>query len=136
VSAGVGAIDTTGDTGNPISVWRHFGSKTVVITQRLTRIQLRCPDTHACDTLATGGVWSVWVDGFDALNQRIFALASSTANPATGPAIAIFTSRDTTIASVTPVGIRVANATALRSGTTWLVARRASLLDSLQLVVR
>jgi hypothetical protein len=105
-------------------------------TQRVTRIQLRCPDTHACDTVSTGGGWSVWVDGFDALNERIYALTSATANPATGTVIATFAVRDTTIASVSPVGIRAANVTALKSGTTWIVGTRGTLLDSLQLVVQ
>ncbi|HTR76727.1 MAG TPA: hypothetical protein VMH39_01395, partial [Gemmatimonadaceae bacterium] len=63
---------------------RHIGTKLVVLMQRVTRIQLRCPDTHACDTLSAGGAASVWVDGFDALGKQIAALTSSTANPATG----------------------------------------------------
>jgi hypothetical protein len=142
VTAGIGAFDTLrSDAGlagpAPMdTAWRHIGSKTVVITQRVVRMLLRCPDTHICDTLSAGGMWSVWVDGFDALNQKIYALTSGTANPATGTPIATFVSRDTTVASVSPVGIRAANVTARKSGTTWIVATRDVLLDSLQLVVR
>ena len=143
VSAGVGAIDTLGSTAGSgvgpaqlIKVWRHSGYKLVTLTQRVVRIQLRCPDTHACDTLAAGGTWSVWADGFDALGQPIVALHSPAANPATGTAVATFVVRDTTIASVAPVGIRAATVTARKSGSTWIVATRNSLLDSLQLVVR
>jgi hypothetical protein len=143
VSAGVGAIDTLGSTAGSgvgpaqlITVWRHSGYKLVTLTQRVVRIQLRCPDTHACDTLAAGGTWSVWADGFDALGQPIVALHSPAANPATGTAVATFVVRDTTIASVAPVGIRAATVTARKSGSTWIVATRNSLLDSLQLTVR
>jgi hypothetical protein len=138
----IGQVDTTISEdidGVPVTiqtyVWRHSGSKNVVLTQRVTKIQLRCPDTHACGALSAGGIWSVWVDGFDALNQPILALYSATANPSTGTPVASFTSRDTTIASVSPVGIRVANVTALKTGTTWIVASRGALLDSLQLTV-
>jgi len=143
VTAGIGAFDTLrSDAGLPggraptDTAWRHIGSKTVVITQRVVRILLRCPDTHACETLSAGGAWSVWVDGFDALNQKIYALTSGTANPATGTPIATFVSRDTTVASVSPVGIRAATVTARQTGMTWIVATRDVLLDSLQLVVR
>lgn len=125
---GIGTIQTKG--------YRHVGYKTVVLTQRVTRIQLRCPDTHACDTLATGGTWSVWVDGFDALGRQIYALTGATTNPPGSPPIATFVSRDTTIATVTPVHIRAATVTARRSGSTWIVATRNTLLDSLQVVVR
>ncbi len=142
VMALIGQVDTTisEDIGStPVTVqtyvWRHMGSKNVVLTQRVTKIQLRCPDTHACGALSAGGMWSVWVDGFDALNQPILALYSSTANPSTGVPVATFISRDTTIASVVPVGIRVANVTALKTGTTWIVTTRGNLLDSLQLTV-
>jgi hypothetical protein len=117
-------------------VWRHRGSKNVAITQRVTRIQLRCPDTHACDTVSVGGTWSVWVDGFDARNRQIVALTSATANPPTGPAIATFVARDTSVATVSPLGIRAASVTARKAGTTWIVATRDSLRDSLQLVAR
>jgi hypothetical protein len=142
VTALIGKVDTTISLNYltvRTSIWRHSGSKVVIVTQRLTKIQLRCPDTHACDTLGVGGAWSVWVDGFDALNQRIYALASAVLNPPTGNPIAVYTSRDPTIASVTPVGIRVANVTALKVGTTWIVGTRIAaqdtLLDSLQVTV-
>jgi hypothetical protein len=142
VNALIGKVDTTVAINYQIvftSIWRHSGSKQVVVTQRLTRITLRCPDVHACDTLGVGGVWSVWVDGFDAGGQRIYALASSVANPSTGAPIAIYVSRDPTIASVSPVGIRAANVTALKVGTTWIVGTRVAaqdtLLDSLQVTV-
>jgi len=143
VSGGVGGIDTlspaAGGGNGPaqlITVWRHSGSKLVVLTQRVVSIQLRCPDTHACDTLSAGAVWSVWADGFDALHQLIVALHSTAANPATGTPVALFASRDTTIATVAPVGIRAANVTARETGATWIVAARDSLLDSLRLVVK
>ena len=100
------------------------------------RIQLRCPDTHACATLAAGGAWSVWADGFDAQNQQIVALHSSVANPTSGTPVAIFLVRDTTVASFAAVGIRAAMVTARKSGTTWIVGTRGPLLDSLQLVVQ
>lgn len=143
VTGGVGSIDTMPSTAGSvlgpaptIKVYRHSASKVVVLTQRVTRIQLRCPDTHSCDPLSVGGTWSVWADGFDALNQQIVALHSSVANPATGTPVATFAARDTTVASVSPVGIRAATVTALKSGTTWIVGTRGALLDSLQLVVR
>ena len=143
VTGGVGSIDTmppfAGSVVGPslmIKIYRHSASKVIVLTQLVTRIQLRCPDTHACDAVPVGGTWSVWVDGTDALNQQIIALHSSTANPATGTPVATFATRDPTIASVSPVGIRAANVTALKTGTTWIVATRGTLLDSLQLVVR
>ena len=154
IAASVGEIDTTvaRDTSpappcsplhpSPVSVtirtqqYRHSVYKTVVLTQRPTRIQLRCPDAHACDSVAVGGTWAVWVDGFDALGNGIRAFPNSMTNPQTGPPVATFTSRDTTIASVAPVGIRAANLTALKSGTTWIVATRKALADSLQLVVK
>ncbi|MGH7655242.1 MAG: hypothetical protein ACREN6_11330 [Gemmatimonadaceae bacterium] len=146
VTALIGKVDTTeaisvGSTSLTIqtSIWRHSGAKSVVVTQRLTRIQLRCPDTHACDTLGVGGTWSVWVDGFDAHNLQIYALVSATLNPPTGKPIAVYTSRDPTIASVSPVGIRAANVTALKVGTTWIVGTRIAaqdtLIDSLQVTV-
>jgi hypothetical protein len=143
VVAGVGAIDTQPPAGSGvagpaahITAWRHTGSKLVVLTQRVMRILLRCPDAHACDPQSAGGVWSVWVDGFDATNQKIVSLTSATANPATGTPIATFVSRDTSIASASPVGIRAATVAARKSGSTWIVATRGSLLDSLALVVR
>jgi hypothetical protein len=143
VQAVIGGIDTVpasaGSTLGPVTPvrrYRHTGTKSVVVTQRLVRIQLRCPDAHACDTLSVGATWSVWVDGFDALGLQIYALVSTTANPATGTPIATFAARDTTIASVSPVGIRAVSVTARKSGTTWIVATRDVLLDSLKLVVR
>jgi hypothetical protein len=141
----LGAVDTTVARYSPecactvtipTHAYRHIAYKEVVLTQRVTRIRLRCPDTQACDTLAVGGTWSVWVDGFDALNRQIAALTSSIANPTIGLPIVKYVTRDTTIASVTPVGIRVGTVTARKSGTTWIVATRGSLADSLQLVVR
>jgi hypothetical protein len=143
VSALIGHVDTTKTIFPkqfpvivPDIVWRHKTNKDVVLTQRVVRIQLRCPDTHACDPLSAGGQWSVWVDGFDALGHQIVALTSATANPATGTPIATFVSRDTTIASVSPVGIRAVTVTARKAGTTWIVATRGTLLDSLSLVVQ
>jgi hypothetical protein len=158
VAASVGAIDTTvfrdiapqsctmAGGSVPVTIetqeYRHTVYKTVVLTQRLTRIQLRCPDAHACDTLTAGGTLSVWVDGFDALGAGIYTLspafspARSTTNPATGPPVASFVSRDTTIATFGAAGVRVATVTARRSGSTWIVATRGALSDSLQIVVR
>jgi len=143
VEALIGSVDTTVEVdidGVPVTlrtnVYRHVGYKSVVLTQHVTRIQLRCPDTHACGPLSAGGTWSVWVDGFDALNRQIYALTSATANPPGSPPIATFVSRDTTIAAVSPVNIRAANVTARKTGTTWIIAIRGALLDSLQLVVQ
>ncbi|MFI5233368.1 MAG: hypothetical protein ACHQSE_12740 [Gemmatimonadales bacterium] len=137
VTGGVGAFDTLASGGaagqaKMIRQWRHSAEKIVVLTQRVARISLRCPDAHACDTLAVGGSWQVWVDGFDALNQQIKALHSSIANPSSGTAIAVFTVRDPTIAGVSPVGIRAANVTALQAGTTWIVGTRIAALDTLR----
>jgi hypothetical protein len=141
--AGVGAIDTqprdAGNVSGPaphVTAWRHQTSKIVYLTQRVVRILLRCPDVHSCDPVSAGSTWSVWVDGFDATNQKIASLFSATANPATGTAIATFASRDSTIATVVPVGIRAATVTARKSGATWIVATRDTLRDSLKLVVR
>lgn len=156
VSALLGQIDTTVDNPNiacppdlppdkcilpaaPSLAWRHSGSKDVVLTQRIARLQLRCPTFHACDTLSAGAAWSVWVDGFDALNYEVLALTGSTANPAVSsdfPPIATFVLRDTAVAVLTPVGVRLATVSARASGTTWIVATRGPLVDSLQLVVR
>jgi hypothetical protein len=108
----------------------------VLITQRLVRIQARCPDTNVCDTLSAGASWSVFVDGFDALGSGIAGLATPTMNPLNVAAIAQFIVRDTSIASASPIGMRAASVTAKRSGSTWLVAQRDSLSDSLRLVVR
>jgi hypothetical protein len=124
---------------------RHIAYRNVVVMQRVTRIQLRCPDTHACAPLAVGDSASVWVDGFDALGNAIVALTSSTANPPLGDPqvtqgasdhrVVTYTSRDSTVARATPVGIRVCGVTALKTGTTWIVATRGALADSLQVVV-
>ena len=116
---------------------RHVGYKSVVLMQRLTRIQLLCPAIHSCDTLSAGsGSWSVWVDGFDAQNSPIATLPGAELNPSTGARIAVFSVRDTTIASVVPVGIRAATVTARKPGTTWVIAARGALVDSLQVVAR
>ncbi len=139
ISALVGRLDTVGTITNkvqPTTIWRHSGMKQVVVTQRVTHIQLRCPSVNACDTLSAGSSWSVWADGFDALNHKIYSLTSATANPLTGLAVATFAVRDTAIARVLAVGIRASTATALKSGSTWIVATRGPLLDSLRLVVR
>jgi hypothetical protein len=143
VAALVGSVDTTLEISIPPNFFtvhaiqpRHVGYKAIVLTQRVTRIQLRCPAAHACDTLSTGGTWNVWADGFDALNNQIVALAGAGVNPPTGTPIVTYVVRDTTIASASPVGVRVAAVTALKSGTTWIVATRRALSDSLQLVVR
>lgn len=140
VAALLGATDTTvaiyeGGTIQT-SVYRHFGYKEVVLTQRLTRIQLRCPDAHLCDTLAVGGTWSVWADGFDALNHQIVTPVGGAANPKGGTPVVAYTVRDTNMATVVPNGIRVATVTARKPGTTWIVATRGALADSLQLVAR
>jgi hypothetical protein len=144
VEALIGRIDTTVARHLPSCgcdktiqtvQYRHTGLKSVVLTQRVTRIQLRCPDTHACVPVGVGGISSVWVDGFDALGHQIVALTGAGVNPDTGAVVATFVSRDSTIASVKPKGIRSANVTALKSGSTWIVATRKLLLDSLQLVV-
>jgi hypothetical protein len=128
VSVGMGYYNTAsgGDA------WLRTFSKSVVVTQRLVRIQLRCPDTHACDAQAAGGTWSMWVDGFDKGGHSIVGLEIATTNPAKGKPIAAFVSRDTSIAAVAPVGIRAANVSALRSGTTWIVATRVALADTLR----
>jgi hypothetical protein len=162
IEASVGTIDTVtsymacrGPVEGRITAPRHTGYKTVVITQRVTRIQLRCPDTHACDPIAVGDSAFIWVDGFDAHNKQIVALTSSTANPATGNPlfpyittdtailrvqatnnpVVTYVSRDTTIARTTAIGIRVARVTPVKSGSTWVVATRGALADSLQIVV-
>jgi hypothetical protein len=135
----VGRIDTTvaRKTGTfIIQLYRHTGSKRIFLTQRVTRIQLRCPDTHACPTFAVGATNTVWLDGFDALGYQMVPLTSATLNPDTGVVVASYVSRDSTIARVTPKGIRAVNVTALKPGSTWIVAMRNSLLDSLQIIVR
>jgi hypothetical protein len=143
VIAGVGAYDTepplAGAVSGPaphVTEYRHVAYKVVVMTQLVTNISLRCPDTHGCDTVSAGGTWSVWVDGKDANGHNIVALTSSVANPTTGAVVATFATHDTTIATVVPVGIRASTVTAKKTGTTWIVATRGTLLDSLQLVVK
>ena len=140
IAAGIGGYDTVGqpkaDGPAPtVRAWRHTTNKSVVMTQLVTRILLRCPDTHVCDPVSVGGIWSVWVDGFDALNHKIVALFNTGVNPATGSIVATFAVRDPTIASVVPVGIRASTVTALKAGTTWIVATRGMLTDSIQLTV-
>lgn len=138
IEALLGGVDTTvavfGGGAAQTKTYRHTGYKQVVLTQRVTRIQLRCPNTSACDTVAVGGTWSVWVDGFDALGSGILALGDPTANPPGDTPIAIFTSRDTTVATVSPVNIRAATVTARKAGSTWIVATRKTLSDSILVV--
>lgn len=119
-----------------VAAWRREFSKPVVVTQRLVRIQLRCPDAHACDTLSVGDAWTVWLDGFDSLGSRPTGMVGPTDDPGTGPALGTFVSTDAAIAKVVPSGLRAAIITALKSGTAWVVASRGALRDSLQLVVR
>ncbi len=142
VDAEIGHLDTveTITIGNTtlakgVVVWRHKGSKIVVLTQRITHIGLRCPNSHECDTLSAGGAWSVWVDPLDALNSRPYGLLADS-NPAAGSPYAVFTLRDTSIASLVTVGTRVANITAKKSGSTWIVGTQGATSDSLRLVVR
>ena len=143
IGALYGAVDTVVQRYLPCcgyatiktKTYRHVAYKPIVLMQRVTRIALRCPDTHACAAQPVGGTWSVWVNGFDALGQQIVVLTGAATNPATGPPVVTYTSRDTTIAKVAPVGIRVANVTARKIGSTWIVATRGALADSLQLVV-
>jgi hypothetical protein len=118
------------------SMYRRSFSRSVVVTQRLVSIKLRCPGTHACDAIAVGSAWSVWADGTDALGSQISGLADPAFNPATGTPIATFVVRDTTIATAAPIGVRVATVLAKNHGTTWIVASRGALLDSLRLTVR
>ena len=144
VEALIGHIDTNVDRCTPQAgcgavktvQYRHSGFKRVILMQRLTRIQLRCPDAHACAPFSVGATGTVFVDGFDALGHQIVALTSATLNPDTGAVVASYVSRDPTIASVAPVGIRAATVTARKVGTTWIVAIRKSVLDSLQVVVQ
>jgi len=134
----MGATDTTlsldGVTVQK-KISRRKVSKAVILTQRITTISIRCPDTHACAQVSVVGTWQVWSDGFDAGGLRVNAFTSLTTNPLAGAPFATFVSRDTTIASVSPVGIRAANVTARKVGSTWIVAARGTLLDSLALVV-
>jgi hypothetical protein len=142
IGASVGSIDTTVGRCIPQCIlirtneYRHTGYRAIYLMQRIARIELRCPDTHLCDTVAVGNAWSVWVDGFDALNRQVYSLTSSTANPSTGPPVVTYTSRDTAIASVATVGTRAATVTARKVGSTWIVATRGALSDSLQVVSR
>ena len=143
LGASLGGIDTTEARSPPIgtvrlTLFRHTAYRSVVITQRLVRIQLGCPDANACDTVSAGGTWSVIVNGFDALGHGVYATSNVPAHPYSDHPVATLTIRDTTIATVTPVGIRAATVTARRPGATWLVATRSilSLADSLRLVVR
>jgi hypothetical protein len=118
-----------------VTEYRHTGFKSVILTQRVTKIQLRCPTTHTCAPLSVGSSGAIWIDGFDALGQPITALTDPTVNPDTGAVVATYVSRDPTIASVAPTGIRAATVTGVKAGSTWIVAMRNSLRDSLQLVV-
>ncbi len=154
IAVSVGSVDTTlqiaapggsGDITIQSKQPRHTGYKTVVVTQRLVRIQLRCPDTHSCAPLSVGDSAFIWVDGSDALGRQITAFANPTANPAVGDpqaapnttnrAAATYVSRDSTVAAVTPVGARVGKVIARRPGSTWIVATHLTVLDSLQIVV-
>jgi hypothetical protein len=136
ISVMIGEIDTLGPSGiTPIQIYRHTGMKNVVYTQRITHIVLRCPDVHACDTVSTGESWTVFADALDSLNQPLYVRSGSNGNSANGPAEAAFMVRDPTVARATS-GNRASTVTALKSGSTWIVASRGLLLDSLQLVVR
>jgi hypothetical protein len=125
-------VTVTAKIGRTLDGWIRGFSKNVVVTQRLVRIQLRCPDTHACDAQAAGATWSIWADGFDKGGREIVGMEVPTTNPAKGVPIAVFVSRDPTIAAVAPVGVRAANVSALTSGTTWIVATRVALADTLR----
>jgi hypothetical protein len=153
IAVSVGNVDTTlqisGAGGGTITIQtkqpRHTAYKTVVVTQRLVRIQLRCPDSHSCAPLAAGDSAFIWVDGFDALGHQITALTNPSANPAVGDpqaapnttnrAVATYVSRDSAVASVSPVGSRVGRVFARKPGSTWIVATHLSVSDSLQIVV-
>ena len=148
IAVSVGSIDTTVSRNNQTiqtTQPRHTAYKTVVVTQRLVRIQLRCPDTHSCAPLAVADSAFIWVDGVDALGHQITALTNPTANPPVGDpqvtfgttnrAVATYVSRDSTVATVSPVGSRVGRVTARKPGSTWIVATHLSVSDSLQIVV-
>ena len=163
IEAWLGSIDSTVSSGTcgggvgttDVPYPRHVAYKTVVVMQRVTHIQLRCPTTHACAPLAVGDSEFVWVDGYDALGAPITALQDPAANPPSGNPpeplvttdtailraqttnnpVATYVSRDTTIARSAPVGVRVARVTAVAPGSTWFVATRGALRDSLQIVV-
>jgi hypothetical protein len=108
----------------------------VIVTQRLVRIRARCAGALACDSLPVGATASVFIDGFDALGSGLSGLPDSTANPLTALPIFVFTVRDTTIATALPVGMRAATVTAKGVGSTWIVAQRDSLRDSLRITIR
>jgi hypothetical protein len=141
VTVGVGAIDTQPPAGGAngaaahVIVFRHSVTKTIVISQRIKNIALRCPDTHTCDPMPVGGTWSVWVDVTDSLGHQAQAYFSPTANSASGTPLVTYSVRDSTIASVVPLGTRVGTVTALKTGTTWILGTRGPLVDSMQLVV-
>jgi hypothetical protein len=131
------AFDTAGSVAGTVSVnWRQAVYRTVLVMQRLVTITLRCPATHVCVPLAAGDTTSVWIDGFDALGSAVVGLTNPTANRFTGAPIAVLVSRDTAVASVSPpVGVREVVVTAGAPGTTWIVATRGALHDSVQVVV-
>jgi len=157
ITVSIGNIDTTeqqcvGETNEYSNCFRvqfraprHIVYRNVAVTQRLTRIQLRCPDTHACSPVAVGDSAFIWVDGFDALGRQIVALTSSTANPPLGDPqvtagamkypVVTYVSRDSTVAIASPVGVRVCRVGGRKTGSTWIVATRGALADSLQVVV-
>jgi hypothetical protein len=108
----------------------------VIITQRLVRIRARCAGALPCDSLPAGAATSIFVDGFDALGSGLSGLPDSTTNPLTASPVFVFTVRDTAIATAAPVGMRAAMVTARRVGSTWMIAQRDSLRDSLRITVR
>lgn len=139
VGASIGSIDTTVSreyVTMQTKEYRHSGYRSVVVTQRLTSIQLLCPDSHACNPVAVGGTWSMLIEGFDALGHGVYAISNVPGYPRSDTPVATLAVRDSTIASVVPVGIRTATVTARKTGSTWIVATRGSLVDSLQLVVQ
>jgi hypothetical protein len=149
ITVSVGDVDTTLQRDRIGTIQtkqpRHTFYKTVVVTQRLVRIQLRCPDTHSCAPMAVGDSAFIWVDGADALGHQVVALTNPSANPPVGDpqatpntanrAVAIYVSRDSTVAAVSPVGSRVGRVMARKPGSTWIVATHLSVSDSLQIVV-
>lgn len=140
----LGGYDTTNTISNgggvsfaiPSTAYRRRYTKDVVITQRVTHLQLRCPDSHTCPPRSVGDSLTVWVDCFDALNGPLTGLTSPTGNIFTGAPLVTYVSRDPSVATATPVGIRAASVRALKSGSTWIVASRNSLADSVQVVVK
>ncbi len=119
-------ITRTVQTNEP----RHIGYKTVVVTQRVTRIQLRCPDTHACAPLAVGDLRlpSSGSTASTRFGRQIAALTEfhcepeirqshalqhSSSDPAIQRALAtnnpgrdLLLNGDSTIAGTTPIGFR------------------------------